>query len=96
MPAGEPGFFMEYHMTYVLAMVAALAIISFGMSIVVWGFILIRLRALEAMEIWMRSAVNELGRLLMDLRAANDFQSGKTKTTQDSEDPGSTSTPNGT
>lgn len=83
-------------MTYVLATVAALAIISFGMGIVVWGFILIRLRALEAMEIWMRSAVDEFGRLLTDLRAANDFQSGNTKTAHDFDAPGSTFMPNGT
>ena len=87
---------MGHHMTYVLATVAALAIISFGMAILVWGFILIRLRALEAMEIWMRSALDELGHLLTDLRAANDLQSGKTKTTHDFDAPGSTSMPSGT
>lgn len=87
---------MVQYMIYVLAIVAALATILLGIGIVMWGFILIRLRDLEAIEIWMRSAVDELGRLLTDLRAANDFQSGNTKTAHDFDAPGSTSMPSGT
>ena len=82
-------------MTYALATVAALVILSFGMAIVVWALILIRLRALEAMQIWMRSAVDELGRIVTDLRLAKDFQSGKTNMVQDFDAPGSTSKPSG-
>ena len=78
-------------MIYALATVAALIILSFGMGIVVCRSILVRLLALEAREIWTRSGVDELGRLVTDLREASAAQSGNTITLQDFDTPGSTS-----
>ena len=82
-------------MAYVLATVAAFAVLSLGIAIIVLALVIRRLRALEKIEIWTRSFVDDLGRLLTDLRLARDFQSMNTKTVHDLEPPGSTSSPSG-
>ena len=62
-------------MIYVLATLAAFAIIALAIGIVVLYVILVRLRDLDAMEIWMRSCVEELGCVTTSLRRANAAQS---------------------
>lgn len=76
-------------MAYFWATLAAFMILSFGTGIVVWYFALQRLLDLEARVIWIRSEVDELGRLMTEGRSARDGQSKNTETVCPPDAPGS-------
>ena len=83
-------------MLYGLAIVAAFTILSLGINIFVLCVILPCVRDMEAMVTWMRSEVDELGRVVTDLREASDAQSRSMRTVREFEDCGSTSRESGT